>query len=241
VIAMMELSFGRRSEALATARRSVELDSVSPMPRAMLATTLLATGHADSARVFAQNILLHMGRDLNARLDWATPFSNRALLLPGQIATAATQPDGTDDNFHEKSMAGSYKPGLGFTNDLMQSPTLDRGAPADAFANEPAPAGGYINLGAYGNTATASKSPAKYILLTNPNGGERLPQKTTYTIRWRSDPDKRYRTRRGWRSSRSTGMRSQCEAKSRGSDWEQKCGDRRWRIQGRPGGPRQDR
>ncbi len=124
---------------------------------------------------------------INAQVQWATPYSGRAALLPGQISTASTHLNGADDNFHEQSLYGSFKPGVGFTNDSQQSPAINRGDPNDSFANEPAPNGGYINLGAYGNTTEASKKPAQYILLMNPNGGENLQQQTTYTIRWRSD------------------------------------------------------
>jgi len=49
----MQLSFGHRDEALASARRAVELDSAGPMPRAMLAMTELASGHPDVARRLA--------------------------------------------------------------------------------------------------------------------------------------------------------------------------------------------
>ena len=48
--AMTELSFGRRDEALASARRAVELDSVGAMPRAILGVTELAAGDTDAAR-----------------------------------------------------------------------------------------------------------------------------------------------------------------------------------------------
>ncbi|MCW5626307.1 MAG: right-handed parallel beta-helix repeat-containing protein, partial [Burkholderiales bacterium] len=38
----------------------------------------------------------------------------------------------------------------------------------------------------YGNTAQASKSPAQFLLVITPNGGESVPQDTSYEIRWRS-------------------------------------------------------
>ena len=129
------------------------------------------------------------GGQAQARLEWITPLSagTRQAILPGNLATTDTPVDGRDDNFHEQSLYGSYKPGLGFTNDAASSPAIDRGKQSDAFNLEPEENGGYINLGAFGNTGTASKSPAQYILVTNPNGGERLPQKTIFEIRWRSD------------------------------------------------------
>ena len=42
-------------------------------------------------------------------------------------------------------------------------------------------------LGAYGNTAEASLSPAEYILIKRPNPDETLFQDASFDIRWRSD------------------------------------------------------
>ena len=44
-----------------------------------------------------------------------------------------------------------------------------------------------MNIGAYGNTNEASKSPTAYVLVTKPNGGEVWPQGQTFPILWRSD------------------------------------------------------
>ncbi|MCC7081093.1 MAG: right-handed parallel beta-helix repeat-containing protein [Burkholderiales bacterium] len=112
--------------------------------------------------------------------------------------------DGRDDDYHLLSQFGSFKgasfapvlsagtglpvllPPSAATLDAATSPAIDRGAPGDAYSSEPANNGGYINIGAYGNTAQASKSPAQYLLVTNPNGGEAVPQESTSEIRWRS-------------------------------------------------------
>jgi parallel beta-helix repeat protein len=124
----------------------------------------------------------------NARILWSTPTATRQAVPPGNLSTGAAMSTGADDNFHEQSTTGSFKPGTGtFTPDANYSPAIDRGRPGDPFANESDPKGGYVNLGAYGNTPEASRSVQKYILVTNPNGGERLPQKTSYDVRWRSD------------------------------------------------------
>ena len=72
------------------------------------------------------------------------------------------------------------------TTDASQSPAIDRGLATDSFANEPAPNGGFINLGAYGNTSQASLSPAEYVLVTRPDGGETWPAGQSFPIRWRS-------------------------------------------------------
>lgn len=121
----------------------------------------------------------------------------------GVLGYGGPASDGRDDDFHLRSQYGSFHggmlaPALGAatglpffstpveTIDAQQSPAIDRGAPQDLFANEPAPNGGYVNLGAYGDHPQASKSPSQYVLLTTPNGGEGIPQSATSTIRWRA-------------------------------------------------------
>ena len=44
-----------------------------------------------------------------------------------------------------------------------------------------------INVGSDGNTNQASKSPAEYLLVTSPDGGEVWPAGQTFTIRWRTN------------------------------------------------------
>ncbi|MBI5095204.1 MAG: hypothetical protein HZB26_22565 [Candidatus Hydrogenedentes bacterium] len=66
-------------------------------------------------------------------------------------------------DFHLKSEAGRWDPaansGAGsFVLDAATSPCIDSGDPVDSFASEPAPNGGRINMGAYGNTPEASLS-----------------------------------------------------------------------------------
>ena len=110
--------------------------------------------------------------------------------------------DGRDDDFHLSSTEGRVTGGLvpvldtttglpvgqasAEMTDAVQSPAIDRGDANDPFANEPSPNGGFINIGAYGNTVQASKSPAQYILTTKPDGGEIWPADQTFPIRWRS-------------------------------------------------------
>ncbi|RLB07355.1 MAG: hypothetical protein DRG59_06530, partial [Deltaproteobacteria bacterium] len=119
------------------------------------------------------------------------------------LGYAGTGNDGSDDDFHLQSPYGSFHGGSlapvynssnrlpvmlvpEETFDVNLSPAIDRGDALDAYDNEPVPNGGYINLGAYGNTAQASKSPEQYVLVIAPNGGEGIPQETTYDIKWRS-------------------------------------------------------
>jgi len=105
-------------------------------------------------------------------------------------------------DFHEQSTTGSFHGGslapvLGGGNlpvaapgtlmaDAGESPGIDRGDAAFSFSNEPAPNGGYINLGAYGNTAQASESPTSYVLVLKPVGGVTLIEQQNATITWRS-------------------------------------------------------
>jgi Right handed beta helix region/PKD domain/Ser-Thr-rich glycosyl-phosphatidyl-inositol-anchored membrane family len=106
-------------------------------------------------------------------------------------------------DFHEQSLYGSFHggalapfPAIGgglpsmragtLIIDANQSPAIDRGDPASAFALEPAPNGGYVNLGAFGNTAQASKSPAAYVLVIKPAGGESAMAGQTLNISWRA-------------------------------------------------------
>ncbi|MEI6501615.1 MAG: Ig-like domain-containing protein, partial [Armatimonadota bacterium] len=60
-------------------------------------------------------------------------------------------------DFHEKAMAGRWN-GSGWVSDPVTSPCVDAGDPAASYANEPAPNGSRVNMGAYGNTTYASKS-----------------------------------------------------------------------------------
>lgn len=65
-------------------------------------------------------------------------------------------------DYHVRSAAGRYTPG-GWVNDADTSPAIDAGDPASNFAQETQPNGGRVNLGAFGNTPEASRSPG------NPN------------------------------------------------------------------------
>ncbi|MFH1227815.1 MAG: PQQ-binding-like beta-propeller repeat protein, partial [Planctomycetota bacterium] len=51
-------------------------------------------------------------------------------------------------------------------------PTIDMGDPADDWSNEPAPHGGRINIGAYGNTVYAARSGSLRITTTSLSDGE---------------------------------------------------------------------
>jgi parallel beta-helix repeat protein len=110
--------------------------------------------------------------------------------------------EGMDDDMHLQSMIGSFHgdalapvinanglpvwPVGTEVNDAALSPGLDRGDPSFDFSNEPPSNGGYINLGVYGNTTQASRSPARYLTLLAPQANEIWPEGQTFPIKWRS-------------------------------------------------------
>ena len=63
-------------------------------------------------------------------------------------------------DYHLQSQAGRWDSKAGqWRRDEAMSPCIDSGDPATPVGREPLPNGGIINLGAYGGTAEASKSP----------------------------------------------------------------------------------
>ena len=120
----------------------------------------------------------------------------------GVLGYVSPSQPGFDDDFHLQSeyqdfrggatapvIGGSGKPVFSTIvggTDAAQSPAIDRGAATAVYANEPAPNGGYINLGNFGNTAQASESPAEYILVLAPAAGVTLQDGATAAITWRS-------------------------------------------------------
>ncbi len=63
---------------------------------------------------------------------------------------------------HLKSTGGRWNPATSaWVQDAVQSPCIDAGDPASAYALEPANNGGRINLGRYGNTVEASLTSAR--------------------------------------------------------------------------------
>ena len=120
------------------------------------------------------------------------------------LFVSTTASDLPDDDFHLQSQygsthGGSLAPVLSPTtglpvfpvgtqvDDAATSPGIDRGAASDPYANEPSPNGGYINLGAYGNTPQASVSPSQYILVLQPSATTTVQVGTSDTITWRAD------------------------------------------------------
>ena len=78
----------------------------------------------------------------------------------GNISSDPLFADALNGDFHEKSTGGRYNPATGqFVIDGVNSPAIDAGNPSSDYSNELVPNGGRVNMGCYGNTAEASKSP----------------------------------------------------------------------------------
>ncbi|MCP4707532.1 MAG: hypothetical protein GY869_02815, partial [Planctomycetes bacterium] len=132
-------------------------------------------------------------------------FVNPAGVIDGILGYQSGVDYGRDDDFHIQSIAGSYHDGLlapilDVGTDLPilpptpapvidgnHSPAIDRGDLSFDFSTEPDPNGGFINIGAFGNTEQASLSELEYVLVVKPDGGETWPAEQTFPIRWRSD------------------------------------------------------
>jgi hypothetical protein len=85
-------------------------------------------------------------------------------VVSGYWDEAGTPGDITEDtwiagDYHLQSQAGRWDPiGEGWVIDDVTSPCIDAGDPMAPIGEEPFANGGFVNLGAYGGTAEASKS-----------------------------------------------------------------------------------
>ncbi|NIP25879.1 MAG: hypothetical protein GWN55_15570 [Phycisphaerae bacterium] len=69
----------------------------------------------------------------------------------------------TEGDYHLKSRAGRWDPNnQTWIQDKVTSPCIDAGNPGCPIEDEPAPNGNRINMGAYGGTIQASKSPPNW-------------------------------------------------------------------------------
>ncbi len=92
--------------------------------------------------------------------------------------------DEVSGDYHLSSTGGSWHGGA-WAADGMSSPCIDAGDPASGYSNESSPNGGRVNLGAYGNTDQASKTPnRRFLTLLEPVGGENWAS-GDQSIRWR--------------------------------------------------------
>ncbi|HUU69647.1 MAG TPA: right-handed parallel beta-helix repeat-containing protein, partial [Planctomycetota bacterium] len=92
-----------------------------------------------------------------------------------------------EGDYHLLSAGGRWDPALGdWVFDSVTSPCIDSGDPLYAVFDEPEPNGGRTNLGSYGNTSQASRTPNLLIVMSTPAAGiaigGTIPGTTFYTI-----------------------------------------------------------
>jgi hypothetical protein len=85
----------------------------------------------------------------------------------GNMSTDPLFANPATGDYHEQSTQGRWDPTAnggvgGWVMDAVTSPVIDAGDPIADYALEPAPNGHRINLGVYGNTAQASRSPSSH-------------------------------------------------------------------------------
>ena len=93
-----------------------------------------------------------LGQRVGDTVEYPVSWGTRQL----RIERLYYQPEASGD-YHLRSSAGRYTSG-GWIVDVASSPAIDAGDPASDYSLETTPNGGRINLGAYGNTAEASRS-----------------------------------------------------------------------------------
>lgn len=105
---------------------------------------------------------------------------------PGNISVDPLFTDPAAGDFHLRSQAGRYDPATdAWVRDAVTSPCIDAGDPASAFANEPQPNGGRINLGAFGGTPFASKSVPRLTGVLDPSTQD-------FVLSWHCQPGETY-------------------------------------------------
>jgi len=78
----------------------------------------------------------------------------------GNIVTDPLFVDPENGDYHLKSQAGRWDlTSQSWILDDVTSPCIDAGNPSTSFGSEPVNNGGIINMGVYGGTLEASKSP----------------------------------------------------------------------------------
>lgn len=103
--------------------------------------------------------------------DNATPTLATLLAARGNFAADPLFANRAGGDYHLKSRGGRYNAvSRSWVTDGVSSPCLDAGHPNSSFASEPAPNGGRVNIGAYGNTGQASKSAPPAVIGRSPKG-----------------------------------------------------------------------
>ena len=142
------------------------------------------------------------GGAVQASLEWSTPNQPARRPIRAQESELAINSgsaldhpvlryqsdgisNGSDDDFHLSSTAGSWHGGI-FAADGSDSPAIDSGDLTSDFGGESSPNGGRVNLGFEGNTAQASRSPVPALQLLSPNGFEKYRINGGIVIQWRT-------------------------------------------------------
>ncbi len=99
------------------------------------------------------------------------------------ISAAPLFADADNDDFHLKSSSGRWN-GSSWVTDSITSPCINGGGPTSSYSNEPAPNGSRINMGAYGNTAEASKSSKYHLVVYLDTDDQEAP---TSDMQWQLD------------------------------------------------------
>jgi hypothetical protein len=94
------------------------------------------------------------------------PSPNDIHVNPGFAADGSWSNDQwLPGDYHLKSKEGRWNPKINdWVKDSLTSRCIDAGNPVDSVGQEPNPNGGRINMGAYGGTVEASKSPSGIVV-----------------------------------------------------------------------------
>jgi len=110
---------------------------------------------------------LNLGYDVSYAIGVGERRANPDFAVDGYWDDPCSTPDDLLDdvwvegNYHLKSEVGRWDPnGQVWVIDALTSHAIDAGDPNDSVGYEPNPNGGRVNIGAYGGTAEASKSPS---------------------------------------------------------------------------------
>jgi hypothetical protein len=115
----------------------------------------------------ASNIIwaneIYMSGDVRAK-EYSIQYNDIQGAWPG-VGNVDVDPrfaDPSEGDYHLKSTAGRWDPATrSWVKDDVSSPCIDAGDPSADVGDEPQPNGQRINMGAYGGTGQASKSPGQ--------------------------------------------------------------------------------
>jgi beta propeller repeat protein/parallel beta-helix repeat protein len=122
----------------------------------------LKSGIQDSMLTATNSIVYFNGNAQIVNITGSVTYSDvqGSFQGTGNIDTDPLFADPANGDYHLKSQAGRWdSDSKTWISDDVTSSCIDAGDPAGAIDMEPNPNGGVINIGAYGGTAQASKSP----------------------------------------------------------------------------------